>query len=52
MFRSSVLQQGLETMKETDMESKTTEQIEVEDDQRCADCGSTEAGNCYFCKAD
>jgi hypothetical protein len=25
---------------------------EAEDDQRCTDCGSTEAGNCFYCKAD
>lgn len=27
-------------------------QVEVEDDLRCGDCGSTEAGNCFFCKMD
>lgn len=32
------------------MEDKTTEQIEIEDDQRCADCGSTEGGNCFNCQ--
>lgn len=26
------------------------EQIEIEDDQRCAECGSTEGGNCFHCK--
>lgn len=28
------------------------EQVEIEDDQRCSECGSTEAGNCFYCKAD
>jgi len=32
------------------MENKTTEQIEIEDDQRCGECGSTEAGNCFWCQ--
>jgi hypothetical protein len=29
-----------------------TARIEIEDDQRCADCESTEAGSCFFCKVD
>lgn len=29
------------------------EQDEIEDvDDRCPDCGSTEAGNCFYCKMD
>ena len=28
------------------------QKIEVEDDQRCAACNSTEAGNCFYCKMD
>jgi hypothetical protein len=35
-----------------DMEQDKITAKEAEDDQRCADCGSTEAGNCFYCKAD
>ena len=35
----------------SDMEN-TTEQIQIEDDQRCSECGSTEAGSCFYCKTD
>lgn len=28
------------------------ERVEIEDDLRCRECGSTEAGNCFYCKQD
>lgn len=33
-------------------DSDQSEQIEVEDDLRCGECGSTEAGGCFYCKMD
>lgn len=35
-----------------DQQSLETDQQEIEDDRRCADCGSTEAGSCFYCKMD
>lgn len=33
-----------------DNETDKSEKTEIEDDQRCMDCGSTEAGNCFYCQ--
>lgn len=32
------------------MKDQDDKQIEIEDDQRCGDCGSTEGGNCFYCQ--
>lgn len=40
-----------DSRKDTTMDEEQI-QIEIEDDQRCSECNSTEAGNCFYCKAD
>jgi len=30
----------------------TTATTTTDDEDRCPDCGSTEAGNCFYCKMD
>ena len=35
---------------EITMLTKDDEEIEVEDDQRCGNCGSTEGGHCFYCQ--
>lgn len=35
-----------------ELDTEQIERIEIEDDQRCRECGSTEMGHCVYCKMD
>lgn len=45
---------GTESRDKTIMSTETDDEraIQIEDDLRCRECGSTEAGNCFYCKMD
>lgn len=44
--------QDTKTAEIDEIDGERTREIEVADDLRCKECGSTEMGNCFYCKMD